>query len=200
MAAKVTQFSKRCEGVSRPSPHLEQRGLGRLPILCICSLRSLCKVSILVTTLIPALLRASRFLDNFLLGTGRRPWVNQPFCTMPQTLAWAAAVPCHSALTIQHWKNNKAGSAPIKGVVEPGLASSSAFSLPRKSICPTTQRMVTLFPWFSRSDTADLVFRQHHWELKAWSQKSGNVANVKLVGKAPKTCNSYPDAIFKWHH
>ena len=22
----------------------------------------------------------------------------------------------------------------------------------------------------------------------------------ELVGKAPKTCNSYPDAIFKWHH
>ena len=22
----------------------------------------------------------------------------------------------------------------------------------------------------------------------------------ELVGKAPKTCNPYPDAIFKWHH
>ena len=43
-----------------------------------------------------------------------------------------------------------------------------------------------------RSNTTE-SWRPGHRSL-ATSQTS------ELVGKAPKTCNSYPDAIFKWHH
>ena len=34
---------------------------------------------------------------------------------------------------MQHWGSGKAGSAPIKGAVEPSLASSSALLLPGTS-------------------------------------------------------------------
>ena len=121
---------------------------------------SLWKISILVTTLISALLSMKRLPDNFLSGTGRIIYVNQPVCTVLQTLAWAATTLYHIALTKQHWCSAKAGLAPIKGAVEPSLASSSTLSLSQALMSPGTQGMVTVFPWHSWPGARD-SFRSH---------------------------------------
>ena len=71
-AVRATHCSKTCVGVSRPSSHLGQRELGCLPILNKWSLRPLCKVSILIITLILPLLSDSSWQESFLSGAGSR--------------------------------------------------------------------------------------------------------------------------------
>ena len=41
---------------------------------------------------------------------------------------------------------------------------------------------------------------QHHLKTRPGHRSLATSQTSELVGKAPKTCNSYPDAIFKWHH
>ena len=41
---------------------------------------------------------------------------------------------------------------------------------------------------------------QHHQKRKPDHRKVATSQTSELVGKAPKTCNSYPDVTFKWHH
>ena len=45
-----------------------------------------------------------------------------------------------------------------------------------------------------------IVLNQHHLKRMPAHRKVATSQTSELVGKAPKTCNSYPDAIFKWHH
>ena len=40
-------------------------------------------------------------------------------------------------------------------------------------------------------------FKQHHLKRMHADRKVATSQTSELVGKAPKTCNSYPDAIFK---
>ena len=41
------------------------------------------------------------------------------------------------------------------------------------------------------------VYKQHHLETKPGHRSLATSQTSELLGKAPKTCNSYPDAIFK---
>ena len=45
-----------------------------------------------------------------------------------------------------------------------------------------------------------MAFNQHLLETRPGHRSLATSQTSELVGKAPKTCNSYPDAIFKWHH
>ena len=44
------------------------------------------------------------------------------------------------------------------------------------------------------------VLDQHLLKTRPSHRSLATLQTSELVGKAPKTCNSYPDAIFKWHH
>ena len=41
---------------------------------------------------------------------------------------------------------------------------------------------------------------QHHIETRPDHKSLATSQTSEPVGKAPKTCNSYPDAVFKGHH
>ena len=59
---------------------------------------------------------------------------------------------------------------------------------------------IDAYLYFISKTEGETEATQHHLKRRPDHRKVASSQTSELVCKAPKTCNSYPDAIFKWHH